>query len=198
MATARGITTIGLPLIVVFLLIGIARSDFASDRAECADSIIPIAPCLSYVQGNTRVPAPGCCPALAQALEKSQKCLCILIKDRDAPQLGLTINGTLAVNLPTVCNSSTNVNMTQCIDLLHLVPHSPEAKVFEQFAATTNGTHTTTGNGNSTVVGNSPSNSGGTNGGNSNGGRSVNGLLLKDMIVGFYIWGFVCLVIFGG
>ncbi|XP_077225471.1 non-specific lipid transfer protein GPI-anchored 6-like [Tasmannia lanceolata] len=194
MATARGIPTFGLSMIVVFLLIGIARSDFASDSAECANSLAPIAPCLSYVQGGIKVPTPDCCTGLGQVLEKNKKCICILIKDRDDPQLGFKINGSLAVYLPTACNSSTNANMTQCIDLLHLVPQSAEATVFQQ----SNGTHTSTGNGNSTVVNSSPSSSGGTNVGNSNGGRSDKGWLLKDISVGVCILFSVCLVIFSG
>ncbi|KAL2954948.1 hypothetical protein AAZX31_18G000900 [Glycine max] len=63
-------------------------------------------------------------------LEKSKKCICILIKDRDDPNLGIKINATLAIQLPTACHAPAN-NIT--LYLLHLVPNSPDAKVFEGF-----------------------------------------------------------------
>ncbi|XP_077211876.1 non-specific lipid transfer protein GPI-anchored 6-like [Tasmannia lanceolata] len=193
MAKARGLPAVGLSSIIVLLLIGFARSDVASDRAECADSLVGLATCLPYVQGNAKAPTPDCCTGLKTVLDKSKKCLCILIKDRDDPQLGIKINASLAVNLPTACSSP--VNITQCIDLLHLAPGSSEAKVFTQFTTTTNST-TTGGKGNSTVV-SSPSSSSRTTG-ESNGVRSGQRWGVREMVVGVWIWCFVWLLMLGG
>ncbi|RZB49939.1 Protein YLS3 [Glycine soja] len=79
-----------------------------------------------------KTPTIDCCSGLKMVLEKSKKCICILIKDRDDPNLGIKINATLAIQLPTACHAPAN-NITQCVDLLHLVPNSPDAKVFEGF-----------------------------------------------------------------
>ncbi|KAI6685584.1 hypothetical protein NL676_031497 [Syzygium grande] len=110
-------------------VMGSARSDLAQDRAECADQLAGLAGCLPYVGGDAKSPTIDCCTGLKAVLDKSKKCLCILIKDRDDPNLGLKINATLALGLPTACHSPANI--TQCVDLLHLPANSTDAKLFE-------------------------------------------------------------------
>ncbi|KAF5735718.1 protein YLS3 [Tripterygium wilfordii] len=136
-----GSSNIGLWLVVVLMLVGLARSDVEQDRAECADKLVGLAPCLSYVGGQTEAPTPDCCSGLKQVLDKSRKCLCVLIKDRDDPKLGLKVNATLAATLPNTCHASANI--TECIDLLHLAPNSTDAKMFKEFANITAGKNTT-------------------------------------------------------
>ncbi|KDP44350.1 hypothetical protein JCGZ_19217 [Jatropha curcas] len=138
---------------IFLLLIGIARSDIAQERAECANQLVGLAPCLPYVGGTAKAPTLDCCTGLKQVLEKSKKCLCILIKDRDDPSLGLKINATLAATLPSACHAPANI--TQCIDLLHLAPSSPEAKVFAGFANITSSSSAPVASGNSTKSGSS-------------------------------------------
>ncbi|KAJ3673917.1 hypothetical protein LUZ60_005909 [Juncus effusus] len=120
--------TFFIPLLT--LLLTTARSDVASDRAECADQLVSLATCLPYVQGTSKVPTPDCCAGLEQVLAKSKKCLCVLIRDRDDPQLGIKINATLALALPTVCKA--HANISHCPALLNLTPGSKEAAIFEQ------------------------------------------------------------------
>ncbi|KAK7318943.1 hypothetical protein RJT34_03652 [Clitoria ternatea] len=116
---------------LVFVMVGFARCDFNQDKAECGDKVIGLASCLPYVSGDSKTPTLDCCSGLKNVIDKSKKCLCILIKDRNEPDLGIAINVTLALHLPTACHTPTNI--TQCIDLLHLAPNSAEAKVFEGF-----------------------------------------------------------------
>ncbi|XP_061360607.1 non-specific lipid transfer protein GPI-anchored 6-like [Gastrolobium bilobum] len=120
---------------IVLLLVGFASSDLATDREECADKLVGLASCLPYVGGESNNPTIDCCSGLKVVLDNSKKCICILIKDRDDPNLGFKINATLAVQLPSACHSP--VNITKCVDLLHLAPNSPEAKVFEGFEKST-------------------------------------------------------------
>lgn len=106
-------------LIVAVSVLQVVRSsttvrDINQDRAECTDSLIGMATCLPYVGGEAKAPTMDCCSGLKQVLSKSLKCLCILIKDRDDPSLGLKINSTLALSLPDKCHHSP-VNLTQCI-----------------------------------------------------------------------------------
>ncbi|WOK97141.1 protein YLS3-like [Canna indica] len=111
-------------------LLGPVRSDFASDRAECANQLMGLATCLSYMQGNAKAPTPDCCSGFGQIVEKSFKCLCILVKDRNEPGLGIKFNVTLALLLPSKCNNPANVS--SCPRVLDIPPDSPEAKMFKQ------------------------------------------------------------------
>ncbi|WVZ05198.1 hypothetical protein V8G54_018544 [Vigna mungo] len=142
--------------ILLLLLVGFGNSDLGKDREECADKLIGLASCVPYVGGEAKTPTIDCCSGLKAVLDKSKKCICILIKDRDDPNLGIKINATLAIQLPSACNAPANIS--HCVgtysyhftlfsqyfhfhsisyiisyfsDLLHLAPNSPDAKVFE-------------------------------------------------------------------
>ncbi|XP_047173819.1 non-specific lipid transfer protein GPI-anchored 14-like [Vigna umbellata] len=129
---------------LLLLLVGFATSDINQDRADCTDKLVGLVGCLTYVSGEASAPTMDCCSGLKQVIDKSKRCLCVLIKDRDDPSLGLKINVTLALKLPEVCKTPTNI--TQCVDLLHLQPNSPDAKVFEGFdKAQTNKTSPSSG-----------------------------------------------------
>ncbi|KAI3709794.1 hypothetical protein L2E82_39560 [Cichorium intybus] len=105
------------------------------DKEECTEQLVGLATCLPYVGGNAKSPTPDCCNGLKQVLNTNKKCLCVVIKDRNDPDLGLTINVTLALGLPTVCKAPANV--TKCPELLHLVPNSTDAQVFYQYGRST-------------------------------------------------------------
>ncbi|KAL6611391.1 hypothetical protein ACP70R_039319 [Stipagrostis hirtigluma subsp. patula] len=109
--------------------------DFAADRAECSDKLVGLATCLSYVQDGGAAPAaptPDCCAGLKTVLQTSRKCLCVLVKDKDDPGLGIKINVTKALGLPAVCSAAANIS--DCPRLLNLPPNSKDAQVFEQYA----------------------------------------------------------------
>jgi hypothetical protein len=95
------------------MLIGFASSNLDQDRAECANQLIGLSTCLPYVGGDAKSPTLDCCTGLKQVLDKGKKCLCILIKDRDDPNLGVKINATLALALPTACH--TPANISECV-----------------------------------------------------------------------------------
>ncbi|RYR11708.1 hypothetical protein Ahy_B04g069230 [Arachis hypogaea] len=150
---------------ILLVLVGFARCDLAKDRDECAEKLIGLAPCIPYVSGQAKIPTIDCCSGLKVVLDQSKKCICILIKDRNDPNLGITINATLALQLPISCHAPSNIS--QCVgnslslslshqiytyiyrfaahincfwilsDLLHLPPNSPDAKVFEGFGKST-------------------------------------------------------------
>ncbi|KAJ6944689.1 protein YLS3-like [Populus alba x Populus x berolinensis] len=133
MGSKNGVTASAISYILVLLmLVGSAKSDFQQDRAECADQLVGLSTCLPYVSGDSKAPTLDCCSGLKQVLDKSKKCLCVLIKDRDNPNLGIKFNVTLVGKLPSLCHSP--VNVTECIDLLHLPANSTDAKFFEGFA----------------------------------------------------------------
>ncbi|KAJ9158674.1 hypothetical protein P3X46_024238 [Hevea brasiliensis] len=129
-------TKVALTLTLMSTMVGFSMAVSDKDREECAEQLVGLATCLPYVGGNARTPTPDCCSGLKQVLKNNKKCLCVIIVDRNDPQLGLKINVTLALGLPSICHASANVS--QCPALLHLAPNSPDAQVFYQFANSTN------------------------------------------------------------
>ncbi|XP_062213577.1 non-specific lipid transfer protein GPI-anchored 14-like [Phragmites australis] len=115
--------------VVAMAMAAVAGGDMSADKIECADQLVGLAPCLQYVQGQAHAPPPDCCGGLRQVLGKSPKCLCVLVKDKDDPNLGIKINATLALALPSACGA-TRANASHCAQLLHIPPGSKDAAIF--------------------------------------------------------------------
>ncbi|KAI3681254.1 hypothetical protein L6452_36043 [Arctium lappa] len=118
-------------ILTVALVSGVTSGADDKDKEECTEQLVGLATCLPYVGGNAKSPTPDCCSGLKQVLSTNKKCLCVVIKDRNDPDLGLTINVTLALGLPTVCHAPANVS--KCPELLHLAPNSTDAQIFNQY-----------------------------------------------------------------
>ncbi|KAK4777784.1 hypothetical protein SAY87_017971 [Trapa incisa] len=150
------------------------RADMNQDRAECVDQLTGLMTCLPYAEGKDKTPTIDCCSGLKQVLDKSKKCICVLIKDRDDPNLGIKLNATLALDLPDACHAPTNI--TQCIDLLQMDPKSTEAEIFEGSPSKV-----------SSSTSNGTSSSSETQNGSS--GRKMNqGLLVSGVASGAIVW----------
>ncbi|KAI7736770.1 hypothetical protein M8C21_012645 [Ambrosia artemisiifolia] len=138
-------------LAMMMVLVGLSNGDFAEDQKKCADTLIGLATCLPYVGGQAKAPTMDCCAKLKPVLDKSKVCLCILVKDRDEPGLGVKINGTLALGLPDACHLPANI--TECPKLMNMPYNSPEAKIFEDYGKNVKNSNSTTttpsGNGSS-------------------------------------------------
>ncbi|KAG6386489.1 hypothetical protein SASPL_155392 [Salvia splendens] len=131
-------------LSIFIILFNFAVCDVASDRQKCENQLIGLATCLPYVGGEAKAPASDCCTGFKQVLRDSRECICLLIKDRDDPSLGLKINATRALSLPDKCKTPINESITDCPTILHLPPNSPDAKVFDDFAKSAGKSNTTT------------------------------------------------------
>ncbi|KAJ6315830.1 hypothetical protein OIU78_019157 [Salix suchowensis] len=128
--TITRLKMIGILLMSAMVSFAVAATD--KNREECAEQLVGLATCLPYVGGDAKAPTPDCCNGLKQVLKDNKKCLCVIIKDRNDPELGLKINATLALSLPSVCHAPANVS--QCPALLNLPPNSPDAQIFYQLA----------------------------------------------------------------
>ncbi|KAK6240254.1 hypothetical protein QUC31_005723 [Theobroma cacao] len=124
-------------LLLATIMVSSAMADSDQDKEECTQQLVALATCLPYVGGDAKAPTPDCCSGLKQVLNNNKKCLCVIIKDRNDPDLGLNINVTLALALPSVCNAPANVS--KCPELLHMDPNSREAQVFYQLSKSSNG-----------------------------------------------------------
>ncbi|KAL1565722.1 non-specific lipid transfer protein GPI-anchored 6-like [Salvia divinorum] len=131
-------------LSIFIILFNFAVCDVKSDRQKCENQLIGLATCLPYVGGEAKAPASDCCTGFKQVLRDSRECICLLIKDRDDPSLGLKINATRALSLPDKCKTPVNKSITDCPTLLHLPPNSPDAKVFDDFAKSASKSNSTT------------------------------------------------------
>ncbi|VVB03339.1 unnamed protein product [Arabis nemorensis] len=151
--------------------------DKAKDKEECTEQLVGMATCLPYVQGQAKSPTPDCCSGLKQVLTSDKKCLCVIIQDRNDPDLGLQINVSLALALPSVCHATADV--TKCPALLHLDPKSPEAQVFYQLANGSNKTGLASPPTGSAAAPTSMSPTAGSNDGN-NSGRATTSLPGKN------------------
>jgi len=116
------------------VLAGVASGDFAADRAECANQLMGLATCLTFVQDKATAVAPtrDCCAGLKQVVAASKKCMCVLVKDRDEPALGFKINVTRAMDLPSLCNYP--ATFSDCPKILGMSPDAPEAEIFKEYA----------------------------------------------------------------
>ncbi|XP_014509224.1 protein YLS3 isoform X2 [Vigna radiata var. radiata] len=126
-----------LVLAITLMLVMHAMGESAQEKQKCAESLTGVATCLPYLGGEAKAPTADCCSGLTQAMKSNKKCICVILKDRDDPDLGLKINITIAVGLPSLCK--TPDNLSQCPALLHLDPKSPEAQAFNQKGQNSNG-----------------------------------------------------------
>uniref|UniRef100_A0A2N9H5P8 Bifunctional inhibitor/plant lipid transfer protein/seed storage helical domain-containing protein n=1 Tax=Fagus sylvatica TaxID=28930 RepID=A0A2N9H5P8_FAGSY len=94
------------------VMVSYTMEDAARDIEECTQQLVGLATCLPYVGGQAKAPTPDCCTGLKQVLNNNKKCLCVIIRDRNDPELGQQINVTLALGLPSVCHAPANVS--QC------------------------------------------------------------------------------------
>lgn len=88
----------GLILALVVMLWGGAKA-----QSGCTSAFMGLTPCLNFVTGNSSAPSSSCCSKLSSVVQSQPQCLCSLINN-GAAALGITINQSLALTLPGVCN----------------------------------------------------------------------------------------------
>ncbi|KAD7477945.1 hypothetical protein E3N88_01081 [Mikania micrantha] len=76
-------------------------------QSGCTNVLIGMAPCLTYVTGSSKTPSSSCCSSLASVVKSQPQCLCTAIDGSTMASLGISINKTIALSLPHVCNVKT-------------------------------------------------------------------------------------------
>ncbi|XWS53959.1 hypothetical protein CRYUN_Cryun10bG0045600 [Craigia yunnanensis] len=99
---SRKITLQGLVMVLVTMLW--ART--MAQSSDCTSVLITMAPCLNYVTGSSPTPSASCCSQLANVVQSQPRCLCMVLNGGGA-SLGVSINQTLALALPALCNVKT-------------------------------------------------------------------------------------------
>ncbi|XP_068305404.1 non-specific lipid transfer protein GPI-anchored 10 [Pyrus communis] len=88
--------------------------------AQCTTQLLPLAPCVPFVQGIGMSPAQSCCDNLKLLYSQQPECLCLFLNDTTVSTF--PINTTRALQLPVVC--SLQVNISTCAGIPVLVPSS--------------------------------------------------------------------------
>lgn len=88
------------------LVLGSMLLGGAMAQSGCTTALASLAPCLSYVTGNSSNPSSSCCSQLSSVVQSSPQCLCSLLNGGGS-SLGITINQTLALSLPGACKVQT-------------------------------------------------------------------------------------------
>lgn len=97
--------TKGMTMCVIFGLV-VMQWDGAAAQTSCTNALMSMSPCLTFVTGNSSTPTTQCCSKLFSVVQSQPQCICSLIKTgvSGAAALGITVNQTLALTLPTICN----------------------------------------------------------------------------------------------
>ncbi|PKA66083.1 Non-specific lipid-transfer protein-like protein [Apostasia shenzhenica] len=98
-------TKIIIAIAMALLAFGLSTTA-ASGQSGCTTVLIGLAPCLSYMTGNSSSPSSSCCSQLASVVQSQPECLCSALNG-GASSLGIAINETRALALPGACNVQT-------------------------------------------------------------------------------------------
>ncbi|KAL0376643.1 UNVERIFIED_CONTAM: hypothetical protein Scaly_0781900 [Sesamum calycinum] len=94
--------SMGLALILVTML----WTGATAQSSDCTNVLISMSPCLNYISGNSSTPSSACCTQLGTVVRSQPQCLCAVLNGGGS-NLGLNINRTQALALPTACNVQT-------------------------------------------------------------------------------------------
>ncbi|KAF8407009.1 hypothetical protein HHK36_006131 [Tetracentron sinense] len=149
--------------VIVASLAVASTGTIEDDEKECAEQLTNLAACIPFVSGSAKKPTKECCDETAKVKSSRPKCLCVLIKESTDPNMGLPVNTTLALQMPSACNIDAKVS--DCPSLLKLPPGSPDAKIFGEANVDSTTTTTTTTPPSSTTSGSSSSSTSGSGSG---------------------------------
>ncbi|KAE9455010.1 hypothetical protein C3L33_13092, partial [Rhododendron williamsianum] len=99
---APSLTTMGIFIALVITMLWTG----ARAQSGCTSVLLSLAPCLNYVTGASSSPSPSCCSQLANVVQSQPQCLCTALSGGGS-SLGISINQTLALQLPKACNVQT-------------------------------------------------------------------------------------------
>ncbi|MED6205510.1 hypothetical protein PIB30_018292 [Stylosanthes scabra] len=105
---AQGKLEIGVGVTVMVMVVAMAvMLGGAAAQSSCTTALVNLSPCLNFIQGKSSNPGSGCCTQLANVVRSEPKCLCQVLGGGAASSLGITINQTQALALPSACKVNT-------------------------------------------------------------------------------------------
>ncbi|KAL6984844.1 hypothetical protein U1Q18_018225 [Sarracenia purpurea var. burkii] len=91
-----------------------AAATMEEEEKDCAEQVANLAACIPFVSGSAKKPTRECCEDTRKVRSAKPKCLCVLIKESTDPSMGLPINTTLALQMPSACNIDAKVSDCPC------------------------------------------------------------------------------------
>jgi len=91
---------------VVLVIMSVLCAGAAALSSTCETVLVSLSPCLNYIDGNSSTPSSGCCTQFATVVSSEPRCLCEVLNG-GASSLGVPINQTKALTLPTACKVHT-------------------------------------------------------------------------------------------
>lgn len=101
---SKGITIIFMAFVPIIMAVISLQPVMA--QSDCTSTLMTMASCLSFVTGSAKTPAASCCSALSGVLQSKPRCLCVIVNGGGS-SLGVQINQTQALALPSACNIQT-------------------------------------------------------------------------------------------
>ncbi|PIA44976.1 hypothetical protein AQUCO_01700502v1 [Aquilegia coerulea] len=95
----------GMKISLLMVLVIMLWAGGAYAQSSCTNVIISMSPCLNYITGNSSTPSSSCCSQLRNVVRSQPQCLCQVLDG--GASLGLDINQTQALALPSACNVET-------------------------------------------------------------------------------------------
>lgn len=93
-------------IVVILIIAGALWAGVAAQSSDCTNVIISMSPCLNYVTGNSSTPSSSCCSQLSSVVKSQPQCLCQVINGGGS-SLGINVNQTQAMALPSACKVQT-------------------------------------------------------------------------------------------
>ncbi|KAH7577569.1 hypothetical protein ACOSP7_001487 [Xanthoceras sorbifolium] len=95
---------------MLILIVAVGVNFWAGAVAQsnsCTNVLISMSPCLDYITGNSTKPSSSCCSQLSNVVKTQPQCLCQVVSGAGSSSLGINVNQTQAMALPSACNVQT-------------------------------------------------------------------------------------------
>ncbi|XP_028555477.1 non-specific lipid transfer protein GPI-anchored 2-like isoform X2 [Dendrobium catenatum] len=100
-------------LVIFFFMSSLFAVTTAQSSSSCQSALLSLSPCLNFISGKATTPSSSCCTQLSSVVNSEPQCLCALLSGDVGSGLGISINKTQALELPTVCKVQT-ASISQC------------------------------------------------------------------------------------
>ncbi|KFK22172.1 hypothetical protein AALP_AAs71527U000100, partial [Arabis alpina] len=99
-------------IMATMVVLAAGEENKSIDKEACKEQRLGMATCIPFMKGQAKSPTPDCCSGLKTIINSDKNCICMIIQDRNEPDLGdlqNQINVSIAFTLPSICHVTANV-----------------------------------------------------------------------------------------